>query len=243
MKMRSKQQKLHWQHQKVEKQAKTCQNQQNAKNSGEPAQHEPHSITSQRTDAVFIYIYIDRYSSLWPCGAHSARSGQGQPSEMRVPGCAACSGVRIFILWQCFVRLRSRHAGCWWMVSVDGALHGVVWYSCWQVYGTETESPLERMLYFTYLWLATSWFVSGGCACYLSFRFLSLGGSGNLKQEGAEGAERLHPYRQTNKECHWRWKQPANTCLQASLHKHKTAGSNERQQENEDSGQKYRRIS
>ena len=41
---------------------------------------------------------------------------------------------------------------------------------------------------FTYLWLATSWFVSGGCACYLSFRFLSLGGSGNLKQEGAEGA-------------------------------------------------------
>ena len=45
----------------------------------------------------------------------------------------------------------------------------------------------------TYLWLATSWFVSGGCACYLSFRFLSLGGSGNLKQEGAEGAERLHP--------------------------------------------------
>ena len=56
--------------------------------------------------------------------------------------------------------------------------------------------------FFTYLWLATSWFVSGGCACYLSFRFLSLGGSGNLKQEGAEGAERLHPYRQTNKECH-----------------------------------------
>ena len=122
MKMRSEQQKLHWQHQKVEKQAKTCQNQQNAKNSGEPAQHEPHSITSQRTDARFIYLYIYRYryrwlfSSLWPCGAPSARSGQGQPSEMRVPGCAACSGVRIFILWQCFVRLRSRHAGCWWMV-------------------------------------------------------------------------------------------------------------------------------
>ena len=32
----------------------------------------------------------------------------GQPSEMRVPGCAAFSGVRIFILWQCFVRLQSR---------------------------------------------------------------------------------------------------------------------------------------
>ena len=28
---------------------------------------------------------------------------------------------------------------------------------------------------FTYLWLATSWFVSGGCACYLSFRFFVSG--------------------------------------------------------------------
>ena len=136
-------------------------------------------------------------------------------------------------------------SACWMLMDgfEYGALHGVVWYSCWQVYGTETASPLERMLYFYILvlgllWLATSWFVSGGCACYLSFRFLSLGGSGNLKQEGTEGAERLHPYRQTNKECHWRWKQPANTCLQASIHKHKTAGNNERQQENEDSGQK-----
>ena len=52
---------------------------------------------------------------------------------------------------------------------------------------------------FTYLWLATSWFVSGGCACYLSFRFLSLGGSEYLKQEGAEGAGKdfIHTGRQT----------------------------------------------
>ena len=33
--------------------------------------------------------------------------------------------------------------------------------------------------------------------------------AGNLKQEGDKGAERLHPYKQTKKECHWRWKQPA----------------------------------
>ena len=40
--------------------------------------------------------------------------------------------------------------------------------------------------------------------CMLSFLsfFVFLGGSGNLKQEGAEGAERLHPYRQKEKECH-----------------------------------------
>ena len=162
---------------------------------------------------------------------------------MRVPGCAACSGVRIFILWQCFVRLRSRHAGCWWMV-----LSMVLYMVLSDTLADRCMARRQQVRWkgcftFTYLWLATSWFVSGGCACYLSFRFLSLGGSGNLKQEGAEGAERLHPYRQTNKECHWRWKQPANTCLQASIHKHKTAGNNERQQENEDSGQKYRRIS
>ena len=72
----------------------------------------------------------------------------------------------------------------------------------------------------------------------------------NLKQGDDKGAEGLHPEKQTEKECHWRWKQPAthackqmkatcHTCLQASLHKHKAAGdNNERQQENEESGQK-----
>ena len=103
------------------------------------------------------------------------------------------------------------------------------------------------MLYFYILllgllWLATSRFVSGGCACYLSFLFLSLGGSENLKQEGAEGAERLHPCRQTknatedasNLHTHAckQMKTICHTCLQASLHKHKTAGNKERQQEN-----------
>ena len=66
---------------------------------------------------------------------------------------------------------------------------------------------LKRMLYFYILllgllWLATSWFVSGGCACYLSLRFCIWERAGNLKQEGDEGAERLHPYKQAKKECH-----------------------------------------
>jgi hypothetical protein len=39
-----------------------------------------------------------------------------------------------------------------------------------------------------------------------------------------------HACKQMKTTCH--------TCLQASLHKHKTAGNNERQQENEESGQK-----
>ena len=79
------------------------------------------------------------------------------------PGCAAFSGVRIFILWQCFVRLQSRpvaDVGCWWMVSVDGALHGVVWYSCWQVYGTETASLLGKDALLLHTFTGTS------LACY-----------------------------------------------------------------------------
>ena len=44
------------------------------------------------------------------------------------------------------------------------------------------------------LWLAASWLVSGGCACYLSFGFLFFSErAGYLKQEGDEGTERLHP--------------------------------------------------
>ena len=151
--------------------------------------------------------------------------------------------------------------GLWQMLDADGwcllygALHGVVWYSCWQVYGTETASLLERMLYFYklllgLLWLATSWFVSGGCACYLSIRCSYLGKSGesqarrwqrrgktsSIKADKRKNATedesnlQTHACKQMKTTCH--------TCLQASLHKHKTAGNKEQQQENEESGQK-----
>ena len=111
------------------------------------------------------------------------------------------------------------------------------------------------MLYFYILllgllWLATSWFVSGGCACYLSFRFLSFWEgagisskkvpkvrkdfihTGRKRKNATEDESNLHTHacKQMKTTCH--------TCLQASLHKHKTAGNNERQQENEESGQK-----
>ena len=51
---------------------------------------------------------------------------KGQPSEMRVPGCAACSGVRIFILWQVFCA--PSVSACWMLMDgfEYGALHGVV---------------------------------------------------------------------------------------------------------------------
>ena len=61
----------------------------------------------------------DFFSSLFPCGAHSARNGQGQPSENASPGCAAFSGVRIFILWQCFCAPSVSACGRCWML-MDG---------------------------------------------------------------------------------------------------------------------------
>ena len=91
-----------------------------------------HSITSTALKVERQMLH-DFFSSLFSCGAHSACNGQGHTSELRVPGCAACSGMMRHVslhLWLCFLRLRSRpvaDVGCWWMVPVDGALHGVVW--------------------------------------------------------------------------------------------------------------------
>ena len=53
--------------------------------------------------APFVCTVTVTAFSLFPCGA-SSRNGQGQPSEMRVRGCAACSGVQISILKLRFVR-------------------------------------------------------------------------------------------------------------------------------------------
>ena len=151
----------------------------------------------------------DFFSSLFPCGAHSACNVQGSPLKCESQGVlrlAAC-GSSFYGSVLCAFRL-----GLWQMLDADG------WCLLMVLYMVLSDTLADRSMArrqqvcwkgcFTFklllglLWLATSWFVSGGCACYLSFRFLSLGGSGNLKQEGAEGAERLHPYRQTNKECH-----------------------------------------
>ena len=51
-----------------------------------------HSINSTALKVERQMLH-DFFSSLFSCGAHSARNGQGQTSELRVPGCAACSGM------------------------------------------------------------------------------------------------------------------------------------------------------
>ena len=132
-----------------------------------------HSIKSKKTDVIC------------PCGAHSARNGQGQTSELRVPGCAACSGMWAFIYGcaSCTFSL-----GLWQMLDADG------WCLLMVLYMVLSDTLADRSMArrqqvcwkgcFTFklllglLWLATSWFVSGGCACYLSIRCSYLGKSG-----------------------------------------------------------------
>ena len=164
----------------------------------------------------------DFFSSLFPCGAHSACNVQGSPLKCESQGVlhvAACGSS----FYGSFVRLQSRpvaDVGCWWMVSVDGALHGVVWYSCWQVYGTETASLLERMLYFYILllgllWLATSWFVSGGCACYLSIRCSYLGKSGESQARRWQRRGKTSSIKADRERMPLKMKATCHTCLQA----------------------------
>ena len=80
-------------------------------------------------------------------------------------------------------------SACWMLMDgfEYGALHGVVWYSCRQVYGTETASPLERMLYF-YISLACYKLVCFWWLCMLSF--LSFFVSGRERESQARRRRR-----------------------------------------------------
>ena len=157
----------------------------------------------------------DVCSSLFPCGAHSARNGQGQTSELRVPGCAACSGMWVFICgcFSCTFGL-----GLWQVLDADGwclmtVLYMVLsdilaerrmarrtqvrWKGCFTFTGASlADSGLRQVGLFLW-WL-----------CVLSF--LSFFGKerGNSRRWRRRG-ERQHAYEQTQKKCHRRWQQPA----------------------------------
>ena len=104
-----------------------------------------------------------------------------QPSEMRAQGVlrlAAC-GSSFYGSVLCAFSL-----GLWQMLDADG------WCLLMVLYMVLSDTLADRSMArrqqvrwkgcftFTSLWLATSWFVSGGCACYLSIRCSYLGKSG-----------------------------------------------------------------
>ena len=166
----------------------------------EPAQH----YKSQR------HVLSDFFSSLFPCGAHSARNGHGQPSEMRVQGVlrlAAC-GSSFYGSVLCAFSL-----GLWQMLDADG------WCLLMVLYMVLSDTLADRSMArrqqvrwkgcftFTYFYWDFSGLLQVGLflvAVHVIFPFVFCiwERAGNLKQEGDEGAERLHPYKQTKKECH-----------------------------------------
>ena len=140
----------------------------------------------------------DVCSSLFPCGAHSARNGQGQgqTSELRVPGCAACSGMWAFIYGcaSCTFCL-----GLWQMLDADGWCLMMVLYMVLSDILAErrmarrTQVRCKGCFTFTGASLADSGLRQVGLflwwLCVLSFLSFFLGKNGET-QEGGEGAEK-----------------------------------------------------
>ena len=159
----------------------------------------------------------DLCSSLFPCGAHSARNGQGQTSELRVPGCAACSGMWVFI---CGCVSCTFSLGLWQVLDADG------WCLMTVLYMVLSDILAERRMArrtqvrwkgcFTFTgasladFLAPSWFVSV-VAVHVIFPFvlyLEKNGETQARRWRRRG-ERQHAYEQEKKKCHIRWQQPA----------------------------------
>ena len=192
----------------------------------------------------------DLFSSLFPCGAHSARNGQGQgqTSELRVPGCAACSGMWAFIYGcaSCTFCL-----GLWQMLDADGWCLMMVLYMVLSDILAErrmarrTQVRCKGCFIFAGASLADSgllqsWFVSV-VAVHVIFPFvLYLGKNGGTQaRRWRRHGERQHAYEQTKKKCHRKWQQPAT-------HARKLAFTSTRQQASmsdsrniKNQGQKY----
>ena len=127
-----------------------------------------------------------------------------------------------------------------------------LWCSTWcclifllaDAYDMESTSPPKKMRYFYILllgllWLAASWFVSDGCACYLSFRLWYFGKSG-LSQARRSRRHRKTSSKQKKKECHRRGQQPTTHACKLMFTNTRQQVNNERQQETKNQVKHYR---
>ena len=170
-----------------------------------------HSIKSQKTDVIwFIFFLVSLWSSFctqWP------RADLWVASPMGVLRVAACGPSFMVVLRAPSVSACSRcwmlTDGVWWWCStwccLIFLLNGV-----WQ--GERKSAEKDALLSLGLLWLTLACAklvcFCGGCACYLSFRFVFGKERGNSRRWRRRG-ERQHAYEQTQKKCHRRWQQPA----------------------------------
>ena len=212
-----------------------------------------HSITSTALKVERQMVH-DFFSSLFSCGAHSARNGQGHTSELRVPGCAACSGMWVFIYGCVFCAFG---LGLWQMLDADGWCLLMVLYMVLSetgIWHRDSKSAGKDALLlhtFTGTSLACYKLVCFWWLCMLSFLSLFVFGKErgiSSKKMTKARKDFIHKSRQrknaTEDESNLphmlasRWKQPAtHACKLVFTNTRQAAGDNERQQENEESGQ------
>ena len=110
----------------------------------------------------------------------------------------------------------------------------------WQ--GERKSAEKDALLSLGLLWLtlACSKLVCfcGGCACYLSFRFVFGKERGNSSEKVAKARRKTACIRADTEKMPQKMTATCHTRPQASLHKYKAAGINERQQEHKEPGAK-----
>ena len=110
----------------------------------------------------------------------------------------------------------------------------------WQ--GERKSAEKDALLSLGLLWLtlACSKLVCfcGGCACYLSFRFVFGKERGNSSEKVAKARRKTACIRADTEKMPQKMTATCHTRPQARLHKHKTANINERQQEHKEPGAK-----
>ena len=110
----------------------------------------------------------------------------------------------------------------------------------WQ--GERKSAEKDALLSLGLLWLTLACAklvcFCGGCACYLSFRFVLGKERGNSSEKVAKARRKTACIRADTEKMPQKMTATCHTRPQASLHKYKAAGINERQQENKEPGTK-----
>ena len=146
---------------------------------------------------------------------------------LRAPSVSACS--------RCWMLMD----GVWWWCSTWCCpiflLNGV-----WQ--GEHKSAEKDALLSLGLLWLTLACYklvcFCGGCACYLSFRFVFGKKRGNSSEKVAKARRKTACIRADKGKMPQKMTATCHTRPQARLHKHKTANINERQQEHKEPGAK-----
>ena len=187
-----------------------------------------HSIKSQKTDVIwFIFFLVSLWSSFI---LHALAKGRPLSCESQgVLRVAACGPSFMVVLRAPSVSACSRcwmlMDGVWWWCStwccLIFLLNGV-----WQ--GERKSAEKDALLSLGLLWLTLACAklvcFCGGCACYLSFRFVLGKERGNSSEKVAKARRKTECIRADTEKMPQKMAATCHTRPQASHHKYKAAG-------------------